>query len=72
MCRFTEYTFGVILVFALAALLVVLEEDGRDEGLQIHQVLIEVTSVFIFPDPPLQVVLSRLTRGENINAGTVL
>lgn len=71
MCGFIEHTFGVVLLFALAALLVVLEEDGRDEGLQVHQVLIEVTSVFIFPDPPLQVVLSRLTWGENINAGTV-
>lgn len=65
------FTFAIILIFTLATLLVVLEEDGGDESLQVHQVLIKVTSVFIFPDPSLQVILSGFTRGENINARTV-
>ena len=65
------FTFAIVLVFTLSTLLVVLEEDGRNESLQVHQVLIKVTSVFIFPDPSLQVILSGFTRGENINARTV-
>lgn len=65
-------TSGLFLVFALAALFVILEEDGRNKGLQVHHVLIKVTSVFIFPDAPLQVILSRLARGENINTGTMI
>ena len=73
LCDFyMKQTFGVVLVFALAALLVVLEEDGRDEGLQVHQVLVEVASVLVLPDAALQVVLSGLTRGEDVDAGTVL
>lgn len=70
--RHIKRTFAVVLVFALAALLVVLEEDGRDEGLQVHQVLVEVAGVFILPDPALQVVLSGFAGGENIDAGAVL
>lgn len=65
-------TSGLFLVFALAALFVILEEDGRNKSFQIHHVLIKVTSVFIFPDAPLQVIISRLARGENINARTMI
>lgn len=69
---FSQRTFGVVPVFVLAALLVVFEEDGGDEGLQVHQVLVEVASVLVFPDATLQVVLPRLTGGENIDARTVI
>lgn len=65
-------TSGLFLVFALAALFVILKEDGGNESLQVHHVLIKVPSVFILPDAPLQVILSRLARGENINAGTMI
>lgn len=65
-------TFGFILVFALSALVVVLEEDGGDERLQVHQVLIEVARVFVLPEAALQVILSMLAGGENVDAGAVL
>lgn len=52
-CGFSHRTFGVLPVFVLAALLVVFEEDGGDEGLQVHQVLVEVASVLVFPDASL-------------------
>lgn len=68
---FAIRTFGFVLVFSLADLLVVLEEDGGNEGLQVHQVLVEVTSIFILPDSSLQVVFSGLPRGEDVDAGSV-
>jgi len=56
----------------MGALLVVLEEDGGHEGLEVHHVLVEVACVLVLPDAPLQVVLARLARGEDVNAGAVL
>lgn len=56
---------------ALAALLIVLEENGRYKRLQIHHVLVEVTSVLVLPDAALQIILSWFSRREDIDARTV-
>ena len=65
-------TFGLFFVFSLVALFVVLEQDGGDESLEVHHVLVEVAGVFVLPDAPLQVVLPRLPRGEDVNARAML
>ena len=65
-------TFGLFLLLGLATLLVVLEEDGGNEGLEVHHVLVEVACVLVLPDAPLQVVFSWLTGHEDVNARAVL
>lgn len=64
-------TFTSSLLFVLA-LLVIFEQDGGDEGLQVHHVLVEVPGILVLPDAPLQVILSGLPRGEDVNARAVL
>lgn len=56
----------------MATLLVVLEEDGRNKGLQVHQVLVEVACVLVLPDASLQVVLARLAWRKDIDAWAVI
>lgn len=64
-------TFSSSLLFVLA-LLVIFEQDGGDEGLQVHHVLVEVPGILVLPDAALQVILPGLPWGEDVNARAVL
>ncbi|TNN54747.1 hypothetical protein EYF80_035030 [Liparis tanakae] len=61
-----------LLVQQLLGQLFALCLDGGHEGLQVHQVLVEVAGVLVLPDAALQVVLAGLPRREDVDAGAVL